>query len=298
MSAVTGSLGGIAHRRRILETGPTPYELGRAVHDGSVLRIRRSRYRLREADGEASRAVRCGGALTGPSAARSSGWWALDDGRLHVAVAQNGARLRCPDDRRSRLTDADPVRVHWTRARAEVLDPLDDPVSILLRSLECQTPEAVIAMADSALNRGDVTKPALLATARVPARRLLARCDPRSRSGTESVVAHRLRGLQLRVRTQVPLPGVGRVDLLVGDRLIVECDSRAFRTRPDDRETDRRRDLAAVARGYTVSRVTYRQVFEERPAVERAILDIIRHRGHLASGSSRYRRKHVPSLGL
>lgn len=56
--------------------------------------------------------------------------------------------------------------------------------------------------------------------------RLRGTARSRFGSGTESIVRYRLHCLGIRVRTQVPLPGI--VDLLVGDKFVIECDSESY----------------------------------------------------------------------
>lgn len=84
-----------------------------------------------------------------------------------------------------------------------------------------------------------------------------------SGSGVESLVKQRLRACGLDVQQQVFIAGVGRVDLLVGDRVIVEIDGYAYHSSPERFENDRRRDALLVAAGYIVVRLSYRQVMEE-----------------------------------
>jgi very-short-patch-repair endonuclease len=99
-------------------------------------------------------------------------------------------------------------------------------------------------------------------------------------SGLETLARLNLRRRNLRVRSQAHIPGIGWVDLLVGDRLVVELDSRSHHDNPAAYERDRARDLALVERGYLVVRVTYKRVMEDRPAVERALLAVVRRQEH------------------
>jgi hypothetical protein len=64
------------------------------VRTGAVRRVRRGYYASASASTEAIIAVRVGGRLAGPSAARSFGFWSGFDERIHVAVPSNAARLR------------------------------------------------------------------------------------------------------------------------------------------------------------------------------------------------------------
>lgn len=77
------------------------------------------------------------------------------------------------------------------------------------------------------------------------------------------------------------IPGIGRVDFVVGDRLIIEVDSRAHHERTPDYERDRRRDAAASTHGYRVLRFTYRQVFDDWRSVEEAIMAAYLRGDHL-----------------
>jgi very-short-patch-repair endonuclease len=58
----------------------------------------------------------------------------------------------------------------------------------------------------------------------------------------------------------VRIRGVGRVDLVIGDRLVIECDSREFHDKADSYAADRARDLELLRQGYREIRLTYAQV--------------------------------------
>jgi very-short-patch-repair endonuclease len=77
------------------------------------------------------------------------------------------------------------------------------------------------------------------------------------------------------------IEGVGRVDVLVGDRLVLELDGYGFHATGESFETDRRRDLALAARGYRVIRLSYRQVMFEWNEAERVILSMVRRGEHV-----------------
>lgn len=118
---------------------------------------------------------------------------------------------------------------------------------------------------DSVLNRRPALRDDLLA-AGIP----LGLADGVCESGTETRLWQQLRH-HLPLRRQVPIPGVGRVDFLVGTRLVIEVDSREHHERTPDYERDRCRDARLSALGYRVVRFTYRQVFEHWPVVAAAI---------------------------
>lgn len=118
-----------------------------------------------------------------------------------------------------------------------------------------------------------------LARCRPPVNRLIERCD-RSESGTETMVRLRLKRRQVKVRPQVIIAGIGRVDLLVGDRLVIEVDSRAHHCLEDTYQRDRQRDRTLMTMGYLVIRLTYGDVVHRWPEVEPDILALIRGGAH------------------
>src|SRR5690606_24284588 len=155
----------------------------------------------------------------------------------------------------------------------------DSLVGAFLEFRECGSREEFIAAADSAVRQGRLS-PTELRDAGVPAR-LCELIDPSSESGGEPMLRLRLRALRLAFRSQVPVPGVGRVDFLVGDRLVIEVDGYAHHGDREAFERDRRRDARLVELGYIVIRVSYRQLAEEWADVERSILAVVRSGRHL-----------------
>ena len=142
----------------------------------------------------------------------------------------------------------------------------------------CQRPEIVIAAVDSALRKGLITLPEWLAEiSQLPGRlpMLLEPVEALSESIIESYTRFRLWRLGLEPRVQVQIRGVGRVDLLIGTRLVIELDGREFHSSADQFEEDRRRDAVLIALGYHVLRFSYRQImykwFEVLAAIDASI---------------------------
>jgi len=77
---------------------------------------------------------------------------------------------------------------------------------------------------------------------------------------------------------QVRFAGVGRVDFVIGDGLVIEADSVEFHTDPASFENDRRRDALLTAQGFRVLRFSYRQI-RERPAEVWAAIEAALMRG-------------------
>lgn len=121
---------------------------------------------------------------------------------------------------------------------------------------------AAVATLDSSLRLGVIGEHELGELfRRLPRRyRILRRLiDARAESGPESLVRLMLRRLGCRFDLQVRIAGVGRVDLLVADWLIIECDSEARHGTWEDRKRDLRRDQEAAKLGY----VTYYPIAED-----------------------------------
>jgi very-short-patch-repair endonuclease len=70
----------------------------------------------------------------------------------------------------------------------------------------------------------------------------------------------------------VEIAGVGRVDFVIGDRLVVEVDSEQYHTDPAKYEGDRRRDAALSILGLRVLRFSYHQIMDEWSTVDRAVM--------------------------
>lgn len=107
------------------------------------------------------------------------------------------------------------------------------------------------------------------------ARRALANLRSDADSGTETVVRRWFQQRGVRVRPQVHIPSVGRVDLLVGGRWVIECDSREFHDTEDQYQRDRSRDLQLQMFGFIVTRLTWEQVFLDWPATSRKLQHIL-----------------------
>ncbi|MFF2493857.1 endonuclease domain-containing protein [Agromyces sp. NPDC058064] len=261
------------------------------------MRLRRSWYSVPDAPDEVVRAVRVGGAATAASVARIEGLWVHDDARLHVRVPRTAARLKSPRvpalGRAPVPLDAagDGVCVHY-RSDPQLISGRDGLALALAEMLRCAPPEAAIATIDSALARRLVGLEEVRAIASPAFHRTLVRCAPGSESGLETRVRLLLRAHNIRHRTQVSIPGVGRVDLLVGDRLVVEVDGARFHAGVAEFENDRRRDFELAMRGYRVLRLSYRMVMEEWETTSRGILALVDRGEHRWGGSS------APSSGI
>jgi very-short-patch-repair endonuclease len=272
---------GVVSVHDLRRAGMTRKDIESALRQGELKRIRRGWYSRRICNEDAVEAVFLGGALTSVSAAPFHRLWAMPDGLVHVAVPHNASRLRLTRDEAGALVDRRrrPICLHWVPTAGAFAGAVLDADRVLMDACACQPRENVIAMADSALNRGVLRQ--IEVEACVPL--LAPRCDGASQAGTESLVRERLRCRGIRARSQVWIGDVGAVDLLVGDRLVIECDSAEYH---DDYHSarDYDRDLALAALGYVVLRLRYDHVMHRWDRAERAILAIVRERRHLRRG--------------
>lgn len=286
----TNRLGGIATRQQLIVAGCSGFDLTRAVRQGALRRLRQARYASSSALPDAVVAVRVGGMLAGPSAARTYGLWAGFDTRVHISVGQNSSRLRTnvPPSIKPPSISADTiarrVRLHWLKDGATPeLGPecWRVPLEVCLQQVvEWCDRETAIACLDTALTVRKVPRAALekmFARSPIADRLLLGRCAFGSQAGTESIVRQRLQLLGIAVRQQVWVSGVGHVDFgVVGTRVVIEVDGRKYHEDPIQFEEDRRRDAELVSRNYTVVRLSYLQVTTDWPWCERMILAAIR----------------------
>lgn len=263
--------------RDLLRAGETNADLTRSVRSGLLLRPRQGHYAVPAAPLELVRAVRLGGLATATTSAAHHGVFAPPDGRLHVAVQHNAARLRDPDDAAIGFRRRDDVCLHWSvrgQPRLRQGLPVVSAMRMLQDALHCLPAAFAIAMVDSALHERTIRASDLdqlrhgLPTHSID---LLRQTDGRCESGVESVTRYLLQQAGLHVVPQVVVPGVGRVDLLVEGRLIVELDGRAWHDDERAFARDRRRGAAATIGRYRTERFDYRQVFFEWQTVEAAV---------------------------
>lgn len=89
-----------------------------------------------------------------------------------------------------------------------------------------------------------------------------------------------LRSVGIHARVQRPIAGVGRVDLLVGDRFVIETDGRTWHSDKNSFEKDKRRDLALAEAGYFVLRLSRRQVIHEHSRIIGAVRAVVARDEH------------------
>ncbi|MDR2280340.1 MAG: endonuclease domain-containing protein [Gordonia sp. (in: high G+C Gram-positive bacteria)] len=260
---------GVFRRGKLLDRMPRA-AVDRAIADGSLTQIRHGWLATPTAHPDAVRAVQAGGVLTCSSALRLHGVWTPPTMKFHVRGIGRGR------------THPTWCRQHGVQPPAD--DAVDDLPTALRHAARCLPSEDFVVVCDSVLNRRLMTPSALEAEFGGAPRsvyRALAAVDGRAESGTETMVRLRLRAPNRSIRPQVRIPGVGRVDLVVGRSLIIEVDGAAYHVDPVQFEKDRLRDLTAWTLGYRPIRLTYQQVVYQWDEIGPLLLQIIRRGDHL-----------------
>lgn len=275
---VAAQNGGVVGRRHLTRLGVDPAEIAGLVRARVLIPIRRGWYATATASPEVVTAVKTGATLTCLSAlAFTPGGW--------IPPVAKRDHVRWPAHRRTSVRTQRGCRAHLTLGTStRAVDPLRIALQCAVNCLD--EDYYVVALLDSLLRMKEPHSAAEIrevfegAPERV--QRLLNALDPASESGTESVTRHRLRSANIRVRSQVTIPGVGRVDLLVGDRLIIECDSDGFHN-GEQRKEDARRDRKSTIGRYSVLRIDYDDVMFDWDTVFADITEMVRSRRHVGA---------------
>ncbi len=162
-------------------------------------------------------------------------------------------------------------------------------VQALAQLLGCLGQETFFAALESALRKRLLTRSDVGALrAMIPAihRWLVDFARGDADSGLESLIRLRLHRIGVDVVTQVRIPGVGRVDFVIGDRLIVEADGETHGG-ADNRHRDLMRDACAAALGFVTLRFTYAQIVHDWAIVEAAIVTCVAQGVHRSPAGRR-----------
>lgn len=264
----------VAHTAQARAAGFSKYDMTEAVSAGLIRRVRRSWIVAPPADQSTVAAITVGGRLTCLSVAARHGLWVPTHDDVHVAMPRSAARF-----------DGEGLHTHWRRtpmpvARHAVAEPL---INALLHVAECIPRADGLAVWESALRKTSLTTDML---GRVEwhssrARELAAAASTLSDSGLETLVVDGIRRMGVACRQQIMLDG-RPVDVLIGERLIVQLDGFAHHGEAVQRRRDIRGDAQLVLRGYTILRFDYQQVLFDWAYVESTIAAAIAQGLHRA----------------
>lgn len=275
---------GVISTSELKNRGFSQKDISRAIELGRFARIGRGWFARPDADGQAVRAIRAGGQLGCLSGLAARKLWVPRFQDLHVVYGQG-----------SRPAPRAGIQFHPTDQprQTQAVWPLLDCLQQVAHRHDAET---ALVTFESALNLRLATLTDLhLLLSTLPKRtQRIGAFLGRAESGSETRVRYFLQRRNFSVRAQISIPGVGRVDLLVGDRLIVECDSDAHHRSKEAHQEDRRRDLAARDLGLDVVRLTYHQIWLDWPATQLSLLRLLRTRRHHYRHKNGYTARRVP----
>ena len=258
--------GGIAARTAAGDAGFDVRRVRDAARAGDVEIVRRRWIATGDAPPDDLAAARAGGVVACVSAARRRGWWIPPtvEERLHLRLAPKAARDGIGEG----------TLVHWTRAivpvaRDALLESVEDTLAHVAR---CLGTEEALVVWESAIRTERLDLDALrrVRWPSLAARACADAAGSQADSGLETMVVSRVRGWGVLVRQQVVIAG-RPVDLLIGARLVTQCDGWQFHSSSAQRSADIAHDAELRLRGYTVLRFSYAQIVHDWPLVERTL---------------------------
>lgn len=193
-------------------------------------------------------ALALGGTVTCLSLLDDRGYWIPTSTSAHIRLPKhryrNSALHACAPD----------ATLHHLHGLNSSKSP-ETLTTVLRCAEECCQRDELVAVLES-LERGNYTRQDLTDVAKSGGRKLrqaLALVETGADSGVETLVRLRLRALGIKLRTQVKLLE-WRVDLLVGEWLVVEVDGFSFHRERNEFVRDRQKDRALMDAGYHVRR--------------------------------------------
>lgn len=264
--------GGVARVGALREAGVSEYALRGAKSRGEIRTVRRGWVALPDADADVMGAIAQGVLLSCVTVAERRGLWVPERSPIHVVAPPHAARVAVHSS----------VVVHWS---APVVprppDVIEDGlVNALVLISRCQPFETALIIWESAMNKGLIDSTWLRQFVLPPAARRLLECArPFADSGLETIFIHRLRWMGVRMLPQAWVHG-HRVDLLIGDRLVIQIDGATHTGR--QRTNDIAHDAQLTLRGYHVLRFSYEQIMERWSEVQSVIMEAVAQGRHLA----------------
>lgn len=263
---------GVASARRLQALGVTRHQLQQAVRAHRVQRVPGGGFALPDADQALVAAYRLRGIVSCGTATAAHGLpLLLGPPDLHLTVARNSAHAVLPG-----------VTVHRRDLRPDEHDGVR--TALLRTALDCARELPLrdgVVVLDAALQRG-LTRADLRAGAdrmggrgSAALRRAVRAVDDGAESPLESCLRLLAAGLG-QVASQVHIPGVGRVDLLVDGWLVLEADGFEYHSQRASFRNDLRRANALAELGYRLLRFGHEDVVhrpEHVTATIRALLE-------------------------
>lgn len=242
-------------------------QLSAWVRSGRLVRPLRGVYATAGAETDVVSAFRENGRLTCISAARFYGLWVLHRSDVLHLSCGNGVP-------RPGVVDHAPCGFP-----SHPCLPVAGLADALLHSLRCLPEFESLVMVQSAVGRGDITagflERALVGNRNGKARSVLGLLIPRADSLLEVLAHTHFVRAGFRVRMHVVLEGVGEVDCLIDECLVVELDG-STHFEPRQVKKDQRRNNASIVGGRLVLRYYYDDVVYAPEAMVAEIRTVLR----------------------
>lgn len=260
--------GSVARTATLLQAGFSDRTIRNSLASGEIARLRHGVVALQGAAPDLVGAVLANGVLSCASAAPHHGIWRLHHPqRLHL-LCRHGSAPGAIIHRGSTVPHEFPL-------------PLAGLTDTLLHALRCLPAVDAAVMVESALRQGrtnlDYLRLRLPANRNGAARAVLDLVDGTADSAIEVVARLLFRSQGIYTRTQVQLPGIGRVDFLLEGFLIVEIDGSSH-LEARQVQKDRGRNNASTLTGYAVLRYGYQEVVYRQEKVLEEVWQVLRGR--------------------
>lgn len=277
---------GVATTSTLMTAGFSRRMLTKAVRDGVVNRLHRGVYMSRASDPDVVAAFRADGLITCISAARFYGLWTLGGaGALHLSCSTGQARRGV---------------VHHGACLHPVHSylPIAGVADVLIHALRCLPELEALVMVQSAVSVALLSKDFL--ESKLPGNRngkvreTLDLVLPRADSLLEVLAHTHFTRAGLRVQMHVDIPGVGEVDCLVNECLIVELDG-GTHLEGKQVKKDQYRNNAGMRRGLLSLHYYYVDVVHHPERMVAEVMAVLFNREVGRFAPARYAPAWVPS---
>ncbi|MFY9263476.1 MAG: hypothetical protein GX483_04070 [Actinomycetaceae bacterium] len=255
----------------------------KAIEEGEIIRLSRRWIANLDAEPDLLIAATRGCLVGCLTACKIHGLWTPTSGHPHLIYGRFGRKPRySPELLHPSLNPDRYVGEHLTPGKSPtIVTPLIDSLEHVARY---HSTETALIVLESALYNELITQETALAIvdkADNKKSRLLSKASALSQSGSETRVKMFLESLRHQVKQQAYIESIGKVDILVGKSLIIECDSVAHHSSQDQMTVDRRRDMAAMHLGYQVVRLSYQQIWKLWELTKQELKAILATKKHL-----------------
>ena len=261
---------GVYSYRELLNRGYSRRQLERLVREGRLRRVVKGWYAAPYAHPDVVRALMTRARLGCLSGCEFHGLWVPPTPELHVVYGEGHKPKPRPG-----------LSIHHAESRLPRV-PFWSLEDCLMQVVRHHGTETALIVLESAINLGRMPQYDSLSNLDLPSKKraLLQKHLSIAESGSETRVRYFLQRQRISVQPQVFIPTVGRVDMLVGRKLIIECDGEAYHSSSAAFESDRLRDIAAGNAGYRTMRLSYRQIWNGWESTQRSIMVRIGRKDH------------------